>query len=92
MNETERYFVTANRRGMLPPCPEVSDEMAEECRGFLSPVKDLVIWHHEGNDLDLRDRIKVFEKLLAQPKNVMWWVDRDTPRLCLGHGNYSREY
>jgi hypothetical protein len=87
-----RTMLWNNCLNLLPRCPRLESIWIRHCRRFVRPVADLVFWHQEGRNRTLDQTIMFGKWVMAQPRNVQWWMNWGRPHLCLEMNVSRREY
>jgi hypothetical protein len=74
--------------GGLPVCPRAEERNAVRCRKFTSPLRDLVFWHRQWDQMG--PRMDDAEAMFRAPPNVHFWMDASDTRLCLAENSGSK--
>jgi hypothetical protein len=77
---------------LLPRCPDRKSIWVRRCRSFVAPLADLVFWHQEGRNRTLGQTIMFAKWVMAQPRNIQWWMNWGRPHLCFERNVSDREY
>jgi hypothetical protein len=81
--------IKERRLNKLPPCPRTENQSMKFCRPFLTPLRDIVLYHDWPTHFprDFENSVAVFNA----PSNINWFMASLIPTVCrlpssqLGH-------